>query len=533
MNCGFGGVCVCLTLSKIIEMRFLLVLGSWLLILTSAFAQSADGDGYKKFYYPDGTIQSEGTIKKGKPDGYWKTYYKNGKLKSEGNRLDYKLDSLWKFYNEAGKTTLEINYKADKKQGDRKTYAVLGWLEKKEVFSNDTLQGNSEYYFENGKLWKTIPFVKGKTIGFGYEYAADDGRIITITEFKNGYQTKLEKINEKDKFNQKQGIWKEFYPDTFSVDKGKRLHIEGKYLNDKKNGYFKEYDTEGNLITTTKYKDGILEPEPAELAKLDIKRDFYPDATEKFRGSYNKGVPEGVHRFYNEKGEVDNSKIFRRGILVGEGIYDDQGIKQGLWKEYYDTGELRSEGKYEAGTRVGEWKFYYKNGKLDQKGKYIKGKPEGDWRWFYENGNPWREEIYSKGKEDGSAVEYNDTGLVVAKGEFIEGEKEGLWNYQYGDFREEGSYKDGQQDGEWKSWYKNGELSFEGKYINGLEDGKHVWYYDNGKVREEGKYILGSREGVWKKYDPEGLEAIEITYENNKEIKVDGIKVKPSDEEQE
>ncbi len=505
-----------------------------LLLPFGLFAQ-AEGDGYKKFFYPDGTIQSEGTIKNGKPDGYWKTYYKNGKIKSEGNRLDFKLDSLWNFYNEAGLTSLEINYKDDKKSGYRKTYNPLGWLEKKEIFSNDTLSAETEYYYEvGGKLWKTIPFVRGKESGFGYEYAQDEVRIITITQFKNGYQTKVEKINEKDKFNQKQGNWREFYPDTFSVKKNeKRLHTEGKYLNDKKNGYFKEYDIEGNLIATTKYKDGILEPEPAELAKLDIKRDYYPDATEKFRGSYNKGTPEGVHRFFNEKGEVDNSKIYRRGILVGEGIYDEEGIKQGLWKEYYDSGELRSEGKYENGVRVGEWKFYYRNGKIDQKGKYIKGKPEGDWRWFHENGNPWREEVYLKGKEDGPSVEYNDTGLTVAKGEYIEGEKEGPWNYQYGDFKEEGSYKDGQQDGEWKSWYKNGELSFEGRYVNGLEDGKHVWYHDNGKVREEGKYILGSREGVWKKYDPEGLEAIEITYENNKEIKVDGIKVKPSDDEQE
>jgi len=525
-------------LSKIIEMRFLLLAAFCLLPTAYIFSQT--GDGYQKYFYPDGTIQSEGTIKNGKPDAYWKTYYKNGKIKSEGNRLDYKLDSLWKFYSESGLISLEINYKNDKKNGERKTYTELGKLEKIDIFETDILQGASKYYFENalpagrqGKLWKTIPYIAGKESGFGYEYAVDDGRIIFITEYKNGYQTKQEKINEKDKFNQKQGIWREFYPDTFAVDKGIRLHIEGKYLNDKKNGYFKEYDSEGNLIVTTKYKDGILEPEPAELAKLDIKRDYYPDATEKFRGSYNKGVPEGVHRFYNEKGEVDNSKIFRKGILVGQGIYDQEGIKQGLWKEYYDSGELRSEGKYENGVRVGEWKFYYKNTKLDQKGKYVKGKPEGDWRWFYQNGNSWREEVYSKGKEDGPSVEYNDTGLVVAKGEYIEGEKEGVWNYKYGDFREEGSYKDGLQDGEWKSWYKNGEPSFEGKYVQGQEDGKHVWYYDNGKVREEGKYILGSREGVWKKYDNEGLEAIEITYENNKEIKVDGIKVKPSDDEQE
>lgn len=512
--------------------RFFLLL-FFLLISLGKLLLAQETEDYKKFYYPDGTIQSEGTIRNGKPDGYWKTYFKNGKIKSEGNRLNYELDSIWKFYNEAGLIILEINYSNGNKNGDKKTYNEKGWLEKNEVFKDDTLNGESTYFFESGKVWKTIPFMKGKQSGFGYEYAEDDGRLIAIISFKNGFQTKVEKINEKDKFGHKQGIWKEFYPDTFATGKTKVLHIEGKYTNDRKNGYFKEYDAEGNLIVTTKYKDGILEPEPAELAKLDIKRDFYPDATEKFRGSYNKGVPEGVHRFYDKEGKVDNSKIYRKGILVGEGIYDEEGVKQGLWKEYYDTGELRSEGKYEDGVRVGDWKYYYKNGKTEQKGKYVKGKPEGDWRWFHENGNPWREEVYFKGREDGASVEYNDTGLVVAKGEYIEGEKAGKWVYEYGDHREEGSYKDGLRDGEWKSWYKNGDLSFEGKYVNGLEEGKHKWYYDNKKVREEGKYILGSKEGVWKKYDSDGIEAIEITYLNNKEIKIDGIKVKPSEEEQE
>jgi len=505
----------------------------FILFSFSVSSQNAD-DGYKIFYFPDGKMQSEGTLRNGKPDGYWKTYYKNGKLKSEGNRKDYQLDSLWKFYNEAGMVTLEINYRNDRKHGERRTYDnEKGRLEKRELFENDTLNGTTELYYESGMLKKIIPYKKGKENGTGYEFAEDDGRIIAIVEYKNGYKIRQEKINEKDKFNQKQGIWKTFYPDTFEVDKGKRLHIEGKYRNDMKDGYFKEYDAEGNLISTQKYKDGILEPEPEELAKLDIKREFYPDATEKFRGSFNKGVAEGVHRFYDEKGKVANSKIFRKGILVGEGIYDEEGIKQGLWKEYYETGELRSEGKYENGVKVGEWKYYYRNGKLDQKGKYVKGKPEGEWKWFHENGNPWREEVYSKGKEDGPAVEYNDTGLVVAKGEYIEGEKEGLWIYHYGDHREEGSYKDGLQDGVWKGWYNNGKLSFEGKFVNGLEDGKHTWYYENGKVREEGKYILGSREGVWKKYDSDGVEVVEITYRDNKEIKIDGTAVKHlTDEEQ-
>ena len=61
--------------------------------------EKVNPNGYNVFYFPNGNISSEGTLRKGKPDGYWKTYYENGELKSEGYRKDFLLDSVWKFYN--------------------------------------------------------------------------------------------------------------------------------------------------------------------------------------------------------------------------------------------------------------------------------------------------------------------------------------------------------------------------------------------------------------------------------------------------
>ncbi|RLC26119.1 MAG: hypothetical protein DRH21_02995, partial [Deltaproteobacteria bacterium] len=57
-----------------------------------------DPNGYNKFYYENGQLSSEGTMRDGEPDGYWKTYYENGVVKSEGDRKDFKLDSIWTFY---------------------------------------------------------------------------------------------------------------------------------------------------------------------------------------------------------------------------------------------------------------------------------------------------------------------------------------------------------------------------------------------------------------------------------------------------
>ena len=45
-------------------------------------------NGYNKFYFDDGTLASEGSMRDGKPDGYWKNYFEDGRLKSEGIRKD-------------------------------------------------------------------------------------------------------------------------------------------------------------------------------------------------------------------------------------------------------------------------------------------------------------------------------------------------------------------------------------------------------------------------------------------------------------
>ncbi len=127
--------------------------------------------------------------------------------------------------------------------------------------------------------------------------------------------------------------------------------------------------------------------------------------------SYNKaGQLEGVRREYSPDGSVEKSYIFRNGIMIGEGIVTEKGERDGFWKEYYDDGKLRAEGKYNKDTREGAWKFYHENGATEQEGVYVKGKPEGDWRWYYPGGEVLREETYYNGLLDGLMTEYDEAG---------------------------------------------------------------------------------------------------------------------------
>lgn len=329
---------------------------------------------FVQFKYENGVVSSEGEMLDGKPEGYWKTFYEDGQLKSEGNRLNHELDSIWKFYSTEGVVTQYITYKNNKKNGLKKTFHENGIIHKEETLQHDVLVGTIRKFYPSGKLMETIPLdtlAKGKEEGFGYEYAEDDGRITAVIEYRNGYITNRDRINRKDKFNQKQGLWRYFYPTLLTKE-------EGKFKNDKKHGYWKTFDTDGNLLETLKYVDGILIPEPEELAKLDIKREYHPNAQVKSVGSYSKGVKEGVHREYTPEGDVTAAKIYSKGKVTGEGIVDAEGRRQGPWKEFYDTGELRSEGVYKDGKREGSWIFYYRDGNEEQRGTYYKGKPDGD-----------------------------------------------------------------------------------------------------------------------------------------------------------
>jgi antitoxin component YwqK of YwqJK toxin-antitoxin module len=506
-------------------MRYLILITIAFFFQLPLFAQSGQNinpDGYNKFYFENGKLSSEGTMRDGKPDGYWKTYNENGKIKSEGNRKNFVLDSVWKFYNEQGKLAFEFNYKDGKKNGYKITYDTKeNYPTLAEYYVSDVKQSNSFVFTKDKKVKQTIPFVNGKQEGIGYEFS-DDSTIVTITNYKMGFVQREEKINRKDAEGLKQGMWKTFYPNS-------NVKTEITYSDDKMNGYLKEYAVNGSIINTTKYINGVLQTNAPELAKLDVRTDYYEGGIVKFTGTYKDGVAQGIHREFSPEGKVVAAKIYTDGVLMGEGILDTIGLQQGMWKEYHPNGELKSQGEYVNSKRVGAWKFFHPNGKVEQEGKYDrKGKPQGAWKWYYEDGSVLREENYRNGLQDGIMTEYGENGKVITKGEYIDGLKEGPWFLEMNDYREEGSYKADQRDGEWKHFFtENGKLRYQGKFVDGVPEGMQTFYYLNGKEKQTGKYAGGMKEGEWYFYDESGFLFLSILYKSDIEIRFDGVKVTP------
>ena len=80
----------------------------------------------------------------------------------------------------------------------------------------------------------------------------------------------------------------------------------------------------------------------------------------------------------------------------------------------------------------------------------------------------------------------------------------------------EGEYKDGQKDGVWKFYDKEGIKEKEILFADGV-DTLHTYYSSNGNKLKEGKMVDGKEEGSWTFYDESGVKQRETEHKSGKE----------------
>jgi uncharacterized protein len=480
-------------------------------------------DGFQQFKYPNGVISSEGIIKDGKPEGFWKSYYVTGVKKSEGKRTSFLLDSIWLFYDQTGDTTEKISYLLGKKNGYylkyKKDPSAGLYLWSKELYAGDRKEGKGYVYFPDGKLQQTVSYNSGKKEGLSKEFDRN-GIVITLLEYNNDFLISREKINRSDSKGLKQGLWIDFYP-------GGGKKCEKTYKDDMLYGYYKEYDARGNLVMTMLYENGaIVKSRVEDEPDVEIVNKYDDNNKLIYSGPYRSKIPVGVHREYGQDGKVTNSFVYNNnGLLLSEGVVDEAGNRNGKWKDLYPDKKTEAEGSYTDNRRTGIWKFYNPSAKLEQTGAYNNGRPDGLWKWYYENGAILREEEYFQGQRDGAFTEYSVTGDIIGQGQYSDGEKNGEWKFKSGDLTEEGKYIIGLKDGQWKSFYPDGKMRFKGNFVQGNPDGQQLWYYEDGKPKEEQYYRMGLKQKTWKKFDEEGVPVMTITYKDDVEISINGVKI--------
>ena len=273
----------------------------------------------------------------------------------------------------------------------------------------------------------------------------------------------------------------------------------------------------GNLTAIKKYVNDVEEIIERETTPLQMQHEYYPNGQIKREASFRGGKREGTWREFDENGNVISSQIYQNGRLVQSGIMDTDGTRRGEGVERYPDSTLRSQGLFINGKRSGEWKFYFPGEKLEQVGRYKDGKLDGTWTWYDESGRIQKQEDFFNDVPEGKYIEYDEHGKVIAEGSYFDGMKSGKWKEQSGDVFSEGEYRNDQQVGEGTSYYANGKIAFKGSFKGGYPDGEHRYYYPNGKLREVQNYSGGIRNGVWKKYLDTGELFLEETYKQDKD----------------
>ncbi|CAL2061650.1 hypothetical protein [Tenacibaculum sp. 190524A05c] len=90
--------------------------------------------------------------------------------------------------------------------------------------------------------------------------------------------------------------------------------------------------------------------------------------------------------------------FWENGELASEGIYIN-GKANGQMKWFHDNGFLAGEGPMKNDKRNGLWKVYNReNGKLSAEGSFKDDLKHGKWKIFHENGTLWKEQFWDFNK---------------------------------------------------------------------------------------------------------------------------------------
>ena len=250
---------------------------------------------------------------------------------------------------------------------------------------------------------------------------------------------------------------------------------------------------------------------------------------------------------------------YPNGRVASEGTLRD-GKPDGLWKTYYESGQLKSIGKRTNFLLDSTWVFFGENGDTTLVVNYqrdLKNGPrfthseteivmepfvndvrQGEGRRYDKKGHLLQTVTFKNGFEEGISPVFDTTGLlreiVTYKKGFImtrealnrydrEGKRHGYWKTFFDDWslHTECYYKHGLREGFYKEYDEKGNLKKITKFVNDVEqvlqpDMKPLVvkyeYYPNGKVKREASFRDGKCEGIWREFDEEGNVVRSQTY---------------------
>lgn len=107
-------------------------------------------------------------------------------------------------------------------------------------------------------------------------------------------------------------------------------------------------------------------------------------------------------------------------------VIDENGLKQGLWLAFHESGIVQKRTFYQDDIPHGGESGFYKNGKIRHTIIWNHGVPHGFYQIYYSNGYVKKSGVWVNDKNIGALVEYFETGTVKKRSTFnSHGELEG------------------------------------------------------------------------------------------------------------
>ena len=509
-----------------------------------------DGIGKKKedvytglwtFYNSQGELSGQGEFDgEGERTGKWTWYHPGGVVKETALYKKGELHGENKGFFSNGRLRYSAHYEKDQLHGEHLVYNDNGALLEKKIYSNGLLEGDYQSYFKVGKSLPEFDIIYRKDLveDRAVEYYAEGGAYSEMN-FRNG---------------EKEGVEKRYNRDG-------SLYSAVNYVKGEPQGLYETYYLNGNTAEKGYYEDGVLE---------GLYQKFYLNGNLQSSGKMKKGLSEGVHQYFAMDGKLHNELDFKNDEVIGYRFYDKKGkiLAQGkrrggeFWYEGYSPeGIITSTGLYDvSGGKKGEWKFFSDNGVLTGEGTYIEDKADGVYKEYYETGEKFSVSEYKLDTLDGYYTDFYKNGQMRTQGWYQGGFKQGEWrtyfidgNLQAKNFYHKGDLHDEQEyfgvkakklstlkyhfgkalsetffdpqgklfqehnfdlEGEnlLKTLHFNSVPGYNTSYVNGVKHGAYSSYDIYGNKILEGNYLNGSESGSWTSYFENGTKESSLNF---------------------
>lgn len=470
------------------------------------------------YFHPNSERQAEGTYNDaGVKVGIWKYYHSNGKIKSienyetgevtvysiKGNKSEHfflkndEIDGDVELFYDGGPVSEKVRYAAGKRHGMRQMFFPNGALKASYMYKEGVVEGAYVINYENGKLSERCGYKAGELNG-KYDSYHVNGKLVDTGEYTNGIRTgawkhyhsngKLKRTGVYNEKGEPVGEWN-YYDDNGVLDERRNFDSEGRYHGDI------SYYSEGKLYCTATYKKDILVKDVyydedgkviGTFGAADgsfASKNYFSTGQLRSEGRYKKGKLEGQWKFYN-----------RYGVLINDYFYKDNQL-HGKITSFHPSGELKMEAQYEEGELHGYFKEYYRNGNKKQEGWYRNGNREQQWLEYHADGSIESDFYYQQNRNVSVAKQYSPDGKKYFE---METDYEGrIVDMRY--FNSQGAVTSKKRKVNFADVYEDfnssNRLRLRTEVLCGNYDGKFQRFFSDGSLHYEYSFLNGKKNG--------------------------------------